>query len=59
MEEPRDAVVHHDLPQVLVVQDISKDKRTWGEGGRSGKLAVRSGWKEGFLQEAQAGVATT
>lgn len=58
MEQPRDAVVHHDLPQVLVVQDVSKDKRTWREMGAVGNWLSGVGGRK-VLHEAQAGVSTT
>lgn len=45
MEQPRDAVVDHDLPQVLVVQDISKDERTWRRWEQWG--IGSQGWMEG------------
>ena len=34
MNQPRDAVVHHDLSQVLVVQDVGVNERAYKTGGR-------------------------
>lgn len=58
MEQPRDPVVHHDLPQVLVVQDIREDKRTWRRW-KQWEIGCQE-WMEGkVLHEAQAAVSTT
>ena len=31
MEQPRDAVVHHNLPKILVIQDVGINKRACKE----------------------------
>ena len=31
VDDPVDAVRHHDLLQVLEVKDVREDERTWGE----------------------------